>query len=135
MKIDKTVWKETAYVAIGTFIMSAVMVGVYSVISPFKMEMLYGALFGSVASILNFFFMAYTLQKAVEINAEGGEDKEEKMKLKVKASYSVRSMIYVFALAVALISKKFNIITLLVPALFPQIVARIRMYWLKKHGE
>ena len=97
--------------------------------------MLYGALFGSVAAILNFFFMAYTLQKAVEINSEDEEDKAEKVKLKVKASYSIRSMVYVLSLAVGLMSGVFDVYTLLIPALFPTIVARIRMFWLNKHGE
>ncbi len=135
MKIDKTVWKETGYVALGTFILSAVMIAVYSAISHFELKMLYGAVFGSVAAILNFFFMAYTLQKAVEIQSDDGEDREEKVKLKVKASYSIRSMIYVLSLAVALMTKAFDVYTLLIPALFPQIVARIRMFWLNKYGE
>lgn len=134
MKIDKTVWKETGIVALGTVILSAVMLVVYSAVSEFEMKMLYGAVFGSFVSILNFFFMAYTLQKAVEIDADE-EDREEKVKLKIKVSYSVRSMIYVLSLAAALFSGVFDTIALLIPALFPQIVARIRMFWINKHGE
>jgi hypothetical protein len=135
MKIDKTVWKETFYVALGTIFMSAIMIAIYCAITPFNLKMLYGALFGSVAAILNFFFMAYTLQKAVEINSEDDEDKAEKVKLKVKASYSIRSMVYVLSLALGLISGVFDVYTLLIPALFPTIVAKIRMFWLNKHGE
>ena len=135
MKIDKTVWKETGYVALGTVLLSVVMILVYSAISSFSLKMIYGAAFGSIAAVLNFFFMAYTLQKAVEINAEGGEDSEEKVKLKVKASYTVRSMIYVLSLAVAFMTGFFDVYALLIPALFPSIIARVRMFWLNKHGE
>ena len=134
MKVDKTVWKETGYVVLGTAILSALMLVVYSLISGFNVKMLFGAIFGSVAAILNFFFMAYTLQKAVEIDSDE-EDREEKVKLKIKASYAVRSMIYVLSLAVALFTGFFDAIALLIPALFPQMVARVRMFWLNKHGE
>lgn len=135
MKIDKTVWKETLYVLLGTFSLSGIMMIIYSVMFSFDLKSLYGAVFGSVAAVLNFFFMAYTLQKAVEENAKESEDREERVKLKIKASYTVRSMVYLLSLVGALMTGFFNIYTLLIPALFPQIVARIRMFWLNKHGE
>ena len=135
MKIDKTVWKETAYVAAGTFGLGIVMLVVYSLIRPFEMKALYGAVYGSVAAILNFFFMAYTLQKAVEINADGGEDKDDKVKLKIKASYAVRSMVYLLSIAAAIVFGWCDVFMLVIPMLFPQIVARIRMIWLNGHGE
>ena len=87
------------------------------------------------AAILNFFFMAYTLQKAVLDYSKEEEDKEEKVKLKVKSSYAVRSFVYVLSLAVAIITGFFNIYTLLIPALFPTMVAKVRMVWLQTHGE
>ncbi len=135
MKIDKTVIKETLYVTLGTFILSVIMIIIYSVAFSFDMKALYGAAFGSVAAILNFFFMAYTLQKAVEENSKESEDAQEKVKLKIKAWYAVRSMVYLLSLAGAIISGFFNVYTLLISLLFPQIVARIRMFLINKYGE
>jgi C4-dicarboxylate transporter len=135
-KIDKTVWKETLYVTIGTLGLSAVMLLIYSLLYSFELKGLYGALFGSVAAILNFFFMAYTLQKTVEIEHEEDESEyQEKIKAKVKGFYAIRSTVYLLVLVAAIISKFFNVFTLLIPCLFPQIVARVRMFWLNKHGE
>jgi uncharacterized protein YacL len=144
MKVDKTVVKETAYVIIGTVVLDILMLVVYSLIESLRPDMIYGAVFGSVAAILNFFFMAYTLQRAVEMNGEdvgsseedkNKEEKAEKVKLKVKASYTVRTMVYLLSLVAALITGWFDVYTLLIPSLFPTIVARIRMFYLNKYGE
>lgn len=133
--IDKTVWKETAYVTLGTVLLSAVMVVIYSAISPFEMKILYGAVLGSVAAILNFFFMAFTLQRAVEININGDEDAVENVKLKIKSAYTIRMIVYFLVLACALATDFFNPWTLLVPALFPSMIAKVRMFFLNNRGE
>ena len=135
MKIDKTVIKETAYIAFGTVALDAVMILIYSFITDFRFDMLYSAAFGSLCAVMNFFFMAYTLQKAVDINSEDCDDKAEKVQLKVKSSYAVRTMIFVLTLAVALITGWFDTYALLIPVLFPNIIARIRMIYLNMHGE
>ena len=150
MKVDKTVIKETSYVIVGTVVLDIMMLIIYSLIESLRPDMIYGAVFGSIAAILNFFFMAYTLQRAVETSAEDAknsensensedseksEDKVEKVKLKVKASYTVRTMVYFLCLVAALVTGWFDVYALLIPSLFPTIVAKIRMIYLNTHGE
>ena len=136
MKIDKNIWKETLFVAIGTFLAGAVIVLVFLCLDKYDLKVLYGALFGCTAAVLNFFFMAYTLQKTMEsVKDESEEEREKLAKMKIKAYYSFRSLVYLLALGGAMASKQFNIITLLAPLVFPQITARIRLLWLGKKGE
>ncbi len=135
MKIDKNVRKETIYVAIGTYGLSGVMLLVYLLISKFTFHVLWGALYGSTAAVLNFFFMAYSLQKAMETEVEENENKEQKVKLRVKSAYATRSLVLLISLIVPLVVGFVDIIALLIPLLFPQLTASIRMMWLKIHGE
>lgn len=136
MKIDKNIWKETLFIALGTFFAGAIMVVVFLCLDKFDLKVLYGALYGCTVAVLNFFFMAYSLQKAMKsVKDESEEEREKLVKMKIKAYYSFRSLVYLLALAGALASKQFNIITLLTPMVFPQITARIRLLWLGKKGE
>ena len=60
MKIDGTVKKETAYVAIAEAILIAVMLAVYLIISKFTLNVLFAALTSGAVAVLNFFVMGLT---------------------------------------------------------------------------
>ena len=57
MKIDGTVKKETAYVAIAEAILIAIMLAVYLIISKFTPNVLFAALTSGAVAVLNFFVM------------------------------------------------------------------------------
>ena len=66
MKIQTPVKQETAKVAVGVLILSAIMLLVFVAIGRFEMSVLWGTVLGSGYAVLNFFLMALTVQQAAE---------------------------------------------------------------------
>lgn len=87
MKIDGTVKKETAYVAIAEAVLIAVMLAVYLIISKFTLNVLFAALTSGAVAVLNFFVMGLTVQKAVTV-----DDDSDRRKL-IRASQLVRLLV------------------------------------------
>ncbi len=119
LKVDKTVKKETAYVALSSFILSALMQSVFLILKFWDYTVLLGNLWGIFISVLNFFLMGITVQKALE------KEKKQAQNL-IKTSQSARMfMIFLLAL-VGVLVKAFNIYAVLIPLLFPRIWITIR---------
>lgn len=124
-KIDKTVIRETVYIAAFTFILSALVQSVFLIFHYWDYTVLLGNLLGYVAAVLNFFLMGLTVQKAVTLN-------EEDAKTRVKFSQMLRLfMLAAFAL-VAGVFKCFNLLTFIIPLLFPRIAVMFRPLFDKK---
>ena len=66
MKIQTPVKQETAKVAVGVLILSAIMLLVFVAIGRFELSVLWGTAFGGGYAVLNFFMMALTVQQAAE---------------------------------------------------------------------
>ena len=113
-KIDKTVLRETAYIAAGTLILTAVMNAVFVLIGKWDLTVLFGCLLGSAVAIGNFLLMGLTIQSAV------GKD-ENTVRKKVRLSLFLR---YVLMFGVAagayFLPSVFNIIPLLIAYFFPR---------------
>ena len=58
MDSRKLVFKETAVVAIGEVIGTAIMIGVFALLGYFELSVLWGGLIGMILSVGNFFFLA-----------------------------------------------------------------------------
>ena len=119
-KLDKAVVHESLYVAAWVLILSAIMQAVFLLIGKWDLRVLYGNLLSGALSILNFFFMAVTVQIAL-----GKEEKEAKNTMKF--SQSVRT-IFLFGITAAGVSfsSVFNIWTVLIPLIFPRVAVAFR---------
>ena len=79
MDSRKIVFKETALIAVGEIICSAITVGVFAAIGHFEMNVLWGSLAGCAIIIANYFFMAVFASLAADRAAEGNTARAKKM--------------------------------------------------------
>lgn len=125
-KVDKTVAKETIYIAVVTLILSMFMQSVFLIIHLWDYTVLLGNVLGYTAAVLNFFLMGLTVQKAVMMS-------EEDAKTRVKLSQMLRLfMLALFAIAAG-VFKCFNLIAFVIPLLFPRIAITFRPLLDKKN--
>ena len=130
MKIDGTVKKETAYVAIAEAILIAVMLAVYLIISKFTLNVLFAALTSGAVAVLNFFVMGLTVQKAVTV-----DDDSDRRKL-IRASQLMRLLVMGVVVIVCAVFPKFDIFALFIPLFFPRLFAQARgIYGAVKDGK
>lgn len=130
MKIDGTVKKETAYVAIAEAVLIAVMLAVYLIISKFTLNVLFAALTSGGVAVLNFFVMGLTVQKAVTV-----DDDSDRRKL-IRASQLVRLLVMGVVVIVCAVFPKFDIFALFIPLFFPRLFAQARgIYGAVKDGK
>lgn len=119
VKIDKTVIKETKYVASFVLVLSVLMQAIFLILSAFDVvkwdyTIPLGNLYGAALAIGNFFAMAFYVARAVS--------KEEKdAKQMVKASQSLRFVALLLLAAVGAVC--FNVFTVVIPLIFPTIAA------------
>ena len=66
MKIQPAVKRETKKIALGTGILTVLMVAVFLILRRFDWTVITGALLGYAAAVGNFFLMALTVQKAAD---------------------------------------------------------------------
>ena len=131
MKPDSSVRRETARVAIGVFLLVAVMLAVYAIIGRFRLRVLLGGVYTGVLCVVNFFVMGLTVQSVTSRAAEKERSEEElaeltaQMKNRMKLSYNLR-MIALFALIVIGIAVfGFDPLATILPILFPTVVIRL----------
>lgn len=130
MKIDETVKKETAYVAVAEAILIAIMLAVYLIISKFTLNVLFAALTSGAVAVLNFFVMGLTVQKAVTV-----DDDSDRRKL-IRASQLVRLLVMGVVVIVCAVFPKFDIFALFIPLFFPRLFAQARgIYGAVKDGK
>ena len=113
-KVDKTVKKETLYVAVSAGLMSCLMQAVFLIIGFWDYTVLLGNLWGVFMAILNFFLMGLTVQKAVL------KEKKEAANM-VKFSQTARLFLLLIMAIIGVVIPVFNIFAVLIPLLFPRI--------------
>lgn len=126
-KIDKTVLKETAYIAVFSLIFSVLMQAVYFLIHQWNYAVILGNLMGYIAAVGNFFLMGLTIQGAL-----GKEEKEAKNAIKL--SQSLRMLMLCIFAGLGVLLDCFNTISVIVPFIFPRIAIALRPIYDKKHG-
>lgn len=112
--IDKTVLRETAYIATWVLIFSAILQSVFLILTRWDLTVLLGNLLSGVTVILNFFLMAISVSRAVQM-----EEKDAAAHLRL--SRSLRTL-FMFVIAVVGVSLPavFNLWSVLIPFLFPR---------------
>lgn len=123
--MDKTVKKETLIIVLGTVILGAVMVLIFFLLGRYDYTVLTGTALGGFASVLNFFLMALTVQKAVACE-------EAEAKKKMQLSYTVRSLLLLGILGVGVYLPYFHWLPVVLSSLFPRITILFRTAVLKK---
>ena len=127
-KVDKTVLKETKYIAAFVLIFSLLTQSVFLIIGKWDYTVLLGNILSGAVAILNFFLMGLTVQSAVE--------KEEKeAKTTMKASQTLRMFMLFAAAALAVLLPCFHIVTGLLPLFFPRIAIIFRPFFMKNDKE
>lgn len=128
MDSRKIVFQQTAVIAAGELICSAVMVSVFAALGHFQMNVLWSALAGSVLTTLNYFFMAAIVTVAADRAEEGQVQQAQKM---IQLSSTVR-LIVLAVLLFAGIKLGANTVALLLPLLFERPVLMLAEFFRKK---
>ena len=124
---ENAVKKETLKIAAGEAICVLLVIGVYALIGRFSLKVLCGAVLGGIVTVLNFFFMAVTVDRA----ADKYGDSVSQMKKSVSASYVFRLIIVLGVLALAIGSGYFDGLATLIPLVFVRPILLVEDYILK----
>ena len=114
MKVDKTVKKETLYIACFSVVLSMLMQSVFLIIGQWHYSVLLGNLWGYAAAVSNFLLLGLTVQKAVT------KEPEEAKKL-IKLSHTLRNMLILIVAVIGIVVPFFNTWASIIPLLFPRI--------------
>lgn len=125
MKIDKTVLKETRYIATWVLIFSALMQAVFLLLGKWDYTVLLGNLLSDAILVGNFLLMGITVQRALE-----KEEKEAKAAMKVSQMYRMLLLAVVLALGVAL--PVFHTWAVVIPIIFPRLAIALRPFFGKR---
>ena len=128
MNSRKIVLRETAIIAAGELICSALMVGVFALLGYFEVNVLLGAVAGCFIMVANYFFMAVTVDLAAD-RAERGE--VEQGKKMVQLSSTVRLLVMAAALFLS-IKLGANVIALVLPLAFARPILMLAEFFRKK---
>ena len=147
MKIEPAVQAETKKIAVGTGILSVLMIAVFLILRKFDWTVLTGALLGFCATVGNFFLMALTVQhvtnsmpvlpkKETDEDGEDSEKKEEPLSDEAKQagkrmqmSFTFRMLLIGAVAALAVTQRQiFNPWAALLPLLFPNILITLRRF-------
>ncbi len=128
-KINPTVKKETAFIALVTVILSAVLQAIFLVIGKWDITVLFGNILSGFTAVLNFFLMGLTVQKSVEKD-------EKQAKQTMRLSLTLRNaMILIVAVIGVSVPSAFNVFAVFIPLFFPRIAVFIRGLLLKKEDD
>ena len=148
-KIDSVVLRETGYIALWVLIFSVLMEAVFLVTGYFDYTVPLGNLLGAAATVLNFFLMGLTVQKAVERDRQAGNadassdmsdtDGEEERPASLhkdavqvmKLSQTLRMLMMLAFAAVGALVPCFNLIAVVIPYIFPRIAIMLRPIFLR----
>ena len=148
MKVQPAVRQETAKIALGTAVLTLIMIGVFMILGRFDWTVLTGALLGWAAAVGNFFLMALTVQKAADEmkpttqpaadeddqEEDDGEEKPEaplsedakRGKQRIQLSYTLRMLGLGVIAILGVTLPWFQSVAVLLPMLFPRIVIALR---------
>lgn len=119
MKVDKTVAKETEYIAFFSVVLSVLMQAVFLIIGKWNYTVLLGNIWGIIIAVGNFFVMGLFVQKAVN------QSKEDAQKT-VKASQSLRFAALFLLTVIGVLIPAFNSVSIVIPLIFPRVAIALR---------
>ena len=127
-KTDKTIIKETKYIAVCVAVLSVLMQAVFFVLRLWSVKVLLSNILMGVTVVANFYFMGLGVQKAV------AQDEKEAKKT-IRTSQTIRTF-FVFAMVViGLTVPCFSIVATIIPLFFPRIAIALRPLWKERKSE
>lgn len=126
--IEPAVKKETAYIAGWSLLLSVVMEMVFWAVGAMDYTVPLGNLLGVAASLLNFFLMGLTIQKAVGLE-------EKAASAKMKLSQMLRMLMVLVLAVLGLALPCFHTVAVLVPFFFPRIAISFRPLFDRKNDQ
>lgn len=121
MKVDKTVIKETKYIASFVLILSVLMQAVFLMISKWDYTVLIGNLWGIIISVGNFFVMGLFVQKAVT-----QDEKEARQTVRASQSLRMAGIFVLAAVGLIIFKQTPTRVAIVIPLIFPRIAIMIR---------
>ena len=109
-------------------LMSGIMIGVYALLGKLTAQVLLGALLGTVAALLNFTVMTFSVIKAEDAESP------EKGALQVRGNYTLRMIVLAVVLILALKTKRFDPVTTVLPLCFTRIAIFLSELFRKKEA-
>ena len=127
MKLQKAVKDETVFVALGSVILSAVMVIVFFVLHrvfpdrvPMDLPVVIGAVGGCAVAVGNFFLMALTVQKVA------GIENYDQAYRSMQVSYRYRTFLQLIWCILTMVLKFINPVAGMLPLLWPSLLIKGR---------
>ncbi len=118
-KPDKTVLKETGYIAFCTLVMSLIMQVVFALLSKWDYTVALGNLWGAFIGVFNFFVMGLFIQKAVT-------KEEEEAKKIIRLSHSIRTMFLLISVVIGVVVPFMSTMSVIIPLFFSRIAIALR---------
>ena len=115
MRVQEATRRETGHIALGVLVFSAVMHLVFWAIGRWAPGVLWGNLLGGGFAIANFFLLGLTVQTIA------GETDEKRAKLKLQGSYSLRMLLTLGVIVLAVKAPCFVWPAAVIPLLFPRL--------------
>ena len=115
MRVQEATRRETCHIALGVLCFSAVMHLVFLVIRRWEVGVLWGNLLGGGFAILNFFLLGLTVQKIA------GETDEKRARLKLQSSYTLRMLLTLGVIVIAVKAPCCVWPAAVIPLLFPRL--------------
>ena len=128
MDARKLVIRQTVMITIGELICSAIMVGIFAALGKFSLPVLFGALAGCGVMIVNYFFMAITVNLAAD-RAEKGQIVQAKKMIQLSSVVRLLLMGGAMVLGVALGA---NVVAMVLPLAFVRPILMIAEFFGKK---
>ena len=138
MKLQKAVKDETVFVALGSIILSVIMVIVFFVLHgvfpekvPMDLPVIIGAVGGCAVAIGNFFLMAVTVQKVA------GIENYDQAYRSMQVSYRYRTFLQLIWCVLTMVLKFINPVAGMLPLLWPSLLIKGRgiISGVKKQGK
>ena len=127
MKLQKAVKDETVFVALGSVILSVVMVIVFFVLHrvfpdrvPMDLPVVIGAVGGCAVAVGNFFLMALTVQKVA------GIENYDQAYRSMQVSYRYRTFLQLIWCILTMVLKFINPVAGMLPLLWPSLLIKGR---------
>ena len=127
MKLQKAVKDETVFVALGSVILSAVMVIIFFVLHrvfpdrvPMDLPVVIGAVGGCAVAVGNFFLMALTVQKVA------GIENYDQAYRSMQVSYRYRTFLQLIWCVLTMVLKFINPVAGMLPLLWPSLLIKGR---------
>ena len=127
MKLQKAVKDETIFVALGSVILSAVMLIVFFVLHkvfpeqvPMGLPVVIGAVGGCAVAVGNFFLMALTVQKVARI------ENYDQAYRSMQVSYRYRTFLQLIWCVLTMVLKFINPVAGMLPLLWPSLLIKGR---------